>query len=654
SLINNSVQNNTMNGILILNQSNVSIVNNTICFNGADELKSLDSYFMEGYPGVLNNNTFCGTDIDWIWYGWYFQASVNWTSGNPVNHSNVTVFGQDAQALDSDLTNGTGYTSLMPVPEYIYNSTERVNKTPQDANATKYGATNQTSTNITISRMLSRGNAFGLTLGGSLNVSLVTPSASTTFALNNWSEFTINVTCVSGYCGDTNVTLDPFPSLIDGKSSLEITGAAASDPGSQLGSEAGSLQVVTIPPFNASDYEVIFNRSFKVSVNVTCLSAPCGNVSVTLDPKIYNASTYSVLDVGGTDDYVDYDGNGSSSWVGSAWLFTNGSFSGTCYNITLSYDNSHSWSSRNYSAINESGLTSTGYPGEQVEYLFEIYNNFTECEASQINPTKGIIPINAGSPYYTTSLNPRNATDDTCLDDVQAGESCVITWTVMPNTSVGSQYNFFAYANSTNDLSDRTGNTSVTVASEVIINLSNSATWLGRIVERDGDLYLLENITLETQTYLLNKTLILNASDVHLNCSGAGIAGNGSGVGLFANDKDGLVLTNCTVYDYAYSLWMNNSNVTSSDLVIGKGAYINGSLNATNLTFYNTTSSIIYDSIILNNTNTSRDIELSSNYIWLNSIELPELNRSSRLVFNDLWLGGTVNLLKDGVSCEDT
>jgi hypothetical protein len=56
---------------------------------------------------------------------------------------------------------------------------------------------------------------------------------------------------------------------------------------------------------------------------------------------------------------------------------------------------------------------------------------------------KGVIPMNSGNPFYTTSQNPQTSTDAECLANMQTGASCEQSWSVMPTGRQGQTYEFF-------------------------------------------------------------------------------------------------------------------------------------------------------------------------------------------------------------------
>ena len=60
---------------------------------------------------------------------------------------------------------------------------------------------------------------------------------------------------------------------------------------------------------------------------------------------------------------------------------------------------------------------------------------------------KGVIPMNSGSPFYTTTQNPN--IDSSCLKSMKDGDSCNIIWDVFSNVSIlAENYKFFTFVES--------------------------------------------------------------------------------------------------------------------------------------------------------------------------------------------------------------
>ncbi len=70
--------------------------------------------------------------------------------------------------------------------------------------------------------------------------------------------------------------------------------------------------------------------------------------------------------------------------------------------------------------------------------------------APENNSAKGVIPMNPGTPFYTTSQNPRNSTTDGCLADMKAGDSCTDSWSVNATGEINSTWEFYVTYDSMN------------------------------------------------------------------------------------------------------------------------------------------------------------------------------------------------------------
>lgn len=119
------------------------------------------------------------------------------------------------------------------------------------------------------------------------------------------------------------------------------------------------------------------------------------------------------------------------------------------------------------------------------------------------------------------------------------------------------------------------------MVSAACVNLSNSSTWGGNIVNESGVLNINLNTTLCGDTYYLdNKTstpqvLQFNASGITLNCNGSIIDGlDNDGYGIYLATKEYNTIENCTVrhYNRAIYLYDNaNYNRVSSNVVHESG-----------------------------------------------------------------------------------
>jgi hypothetical protein len=86
---------------------------------------------------------------------------------------------------------------------------------------------------------------------------------------------------------------------------------------------------------------------------------------------------------------------------------------------------------------------------------------------------KGVIPEDAGSPFYVNSSVLNNPYTGSC-SDLAAGESCVLTWEVVPNGTVGASYEFFAFGESENYYAESQRVMVSIIGGTVVITLLNS------------------------------------------------------------------------------------------------------------------------------------------------------------------------------------
>ncbi|MBU1705083.1 MAG: hypothetical protein KJ922_06995 [Nanoarchaeota archaeon] len=83
-----------------------------------------------------------------------------------------------------------------------------------------------------------------------------------------------------------------------------------------------------------------------------------------------------------------------------------------------------------------------------------------------------LVPMDAGEPFYTNTSNPMNWTENTCLENMDAGDACNVTWWVNA-TGAGPgavSADFFAFFNSTNKQIEQSNTTEVTIT----VNKSNT------------------------------------------------------------------------------------------------------------------------------------------------------------------------------------
>lgn len=131
------------------------------------------------------------------------------------------------------------------------------------------------------------------------------------------------------------------------------------------------------------------------------------------------------------------------------------------------------------------------------------------------------------------------------------------------------------------------------------VDLNDPGTFGSKIVNTSGSFYINENVTLCTDTYYFNSTIlepaiIFNDSNIKLDCSDSSLIGNQTGMGLRAELVNGIDIYNCDVAKYtaaAYLLDVNDVKVINNTfsgfagiisglpIVTGGGFVVNGGSN---------------------------------------------------------------------------
>lgn len=127
-----------------------------------------------------------------------------------------------------------------------------------------------------------------------------------------------------------------------------------------------------------------------------------------------------------------------------------------------------------------------------MDYDCQIYleGNWTNAfEYGSINITysvKGTVPMNNGTPFYTTDQNPVYPANQTCLQDMRGGYSCNQTWQVNATGDANNSWKFFTFYESNNPEIEKTKTADVNVTiweqgSTLICDLSGDYPECGKI-----------------------------------------------------------------------------------------------------------------------------------------------------------------------------
>jgi|GEM_PF-6499442 len=249
---------------------------------------------------------------------------------------------------------------------------------------------------------------------GTISVELVSPPANVT--QNTPFNFTTTVTCTGGDCGDVTLILDPTAN--EQVYSESFTQYVSSD-------ESGP-QCVAWEDFRDSltgTYDKITIRGTQDMTGLSCLGATADDICHALQNR--EAGSWSC------------DGH---TWnIGGCGYSTNGEINvdgGMCSCLFGAPTVRPCIGNSNWGGVNSQTC-------DGVDQTLEVI-----CT----NTAKGVIPMESAwidEPFYTTTQNPMGVVDDACLD-MEDGDSCTITWSVMPKGNHLSLHEFFVIANWTN------------------------------------------------------------------------------------------------------------------------------------------------------------------------------------------------------------
>ncbi|MFH0860900.1 MAG: hypothetical protein V1921_06830 [Candidatus Altiarchaeota archaeon] len=192
--------------------------------------------------------------------------------------------------------------------------------------------------------------------------------------------------------------------------------------------------------------------------------------------------------------------------------------------------------------------TTTILPGETTTTSTSTSTSTT----TTISSDKGVVPMNSGSPFYTTSDNPRYPNNLSCLQNMAGGSSCNVTWLIFASGSYQA-YTFYAIANAST-LQNESSRINLTILepaqirfNEFLPNPSSGLEWI--------ELYSLGS----SDVSLVGWTLNNSAGSYNITSS----AITGGGFTLFYGNVTSLTLNDS--YGMLYLLYPNNSisdNVT--------------------------------------------------------------------------------------------
>ncbi len=182
--------------------------------------------------------------------------------------------------------------------------------------------------------------------------------------------------------------------------------------------------------------------------------------------------------------------------------------------------------------------------------------------------SKGVISTTVGTqPFYTTSSNPQTYLNESCLQNMKKGNSCNVTWNVVPTGLIGSIWQFFTIFESTNYSSyvsqQHTSKGNITISGNTAPSIS-TPTINPDPAYTDNDLLCYANATDDFNTTLTIEYWWYNSSILFASGNYTG-ASNGSNTLVNTLDSSYTVKNetwNCTVRAYDGTDYSNYASAT--------------------------------------------------------------------------------------------
>ncbi len=307
-------------------------------------------------------------------------------------------------------------------------------------------------------------------------------------------DFAVNVTCEDGVCGDVELTLDPTPTsirmLIYNPNSYDLSGSVSCNLGgyaygdlpyeylSENGVEITYWCDSTVVDASVlENFDVLYlgrsrGHGYVNSSDLRDWVAEGGGVILESNGDNYEPGTYtyiwsSIYDIFGYEncpniEMSDNSGGGPLTktvehpiWEGvtSSVGDNRGLYENELADLCIGSGTKigSSATGEQNPMVNEFGNGRT-YSGVELYYNVneDTQRYFLNVVRWVSQGGKGVIPMFDDwtvEPFYTTDQNPTDGSYDDCLADMQEGDSCEVTWSVIPKGKDQSLHTFFALAN---------------------------------------------------------------------------------------------------------------------------------------------------------------------------------------------------------------
>ena len=178
---------------------------------------------------------------------------------------------------------------------------------------------------------------------------------------------------------------------------------------------------------------------------------------------------------------------------------------GNIFNISVGAQ-SLACTDNTYSTAGEISLqnhfgTATMYDNIRVRKYSAIVPTYLIGSEQSTGPKDFIVPMNSGNPFYTTNNNPINYSIAACLSNMNAGDYCVLNWTVNSTGNINTLWFFYAFVNGSGIYS-QSNQTNITIINDTIAPRIINATLNMSSINQSDSITL--NVTINDETQILS------------------------------------------------------------------------------------------------------------------------------------------------------
>jgi|GEM_PF-1635027 len=316
---------------------------------------------------------------------------------------------------------------------------------------------------------------------GHLEPYLIDPTFDKYVIQHEFFNFSSGVKCVGGECGNASATLDPinYTNETTSYSWIDITGTGT-DTGITGDDDDALIDIgFTFTLFNSTHSQVRISSNGYMTFGIEGTDWSNDDIPSINDPDDYIAPFWDDLDpsMGGT---IYYEVQGTEpnrmfivEWHGIPHYYTIGDITFEAILYEGSNEIKFQYKDVDFGDSNyDNGASATvglenedGTDGVKFSYNSpSIYNGLAILFGTE---GKGVIPMNSGTPFYTTDQNPMYSSNLTCLQNMSDGDECNQTWQVNATGEHLSKWGFYTiYSATTYDSyidSNQTGILDITI-----------------------------------------------------------------------------------------------------------------------------------------------------------------------------------------------